>query len=158
MEQQHTFARDLEAHPWQGSKGTVLRTHRTRRIVRRAVRAPCHAVTLEGPRLVGERALDLSPYGMLLACDDGVRMGESVAVSFKAPGGLEWFHADGEVVRIVEGWRLGDPGYCVGVRFTRIDLASRMRLHERLRGMPPPVPGRPLRFDYASSVRHIARA
>jgi hypothetical protein len=116
-----------------------------RRICRRAVRTVCHAVALDDFRLLGERVLDMSPFGLLIACDDGVNVGEGVIVTFRVPGCLHWFDAEGKVARVVEGYREGDPGYCAGIRFTRIDLESRFLLRYYLRGLPPPVPARPLR-------------
>jgi len=117
-----------------------------RRAVRRATRTLCHAVGLEGFRLLGERALDLSPRGMLIACDGPVQLGEEVVVSFRAPGedGL-WMDAEGEVARVIEGLRPGDPGYCMGIDFTYFERSTRIELLSRLAGTPPPVPQRRLR-------------
>ena len=123
-----------------------------RRIARRALRTNCEAVGLDGFRLLGERVLDLSPYGMLLAADAEAKLGESVVVSFKAPHSGQWIDADAEVARIVQGWRPWDPGYALGLRFTRISLAARIELREQLHGMPPPVPRRPMR-RFAPVVR-----
>lgn len=132
----------------------ILVQPRTRRSVRRAVRTRCEAIALHGFRLLGERVLDLSTRGMLVACDTAASLGEEVVVSFKAPGG-PWMDAEAEVARLVEGWRPWDPGYCVGLRFTRFDGSSRGELLTRLAGMPPPIPSRPLRRDYAETVRRI---
>jgi len=120
---------------------------RRRRITRRDQRTRCQAVASRDFRLLGDRVLDMSPFGLLVAADDGADVGDEVIVSFRAPGGSEWLDAEAEVVRIVEGWRPGDPGYCIGLRFTSIGLDSRMLLRERLHGVPPPVPQRPLRSD-----------
>lgn len=117
---------------------------RRRRIARRDRRTRCQAVSAQDFRLLGERVIDISPLGLLVAADDGADVGDEVIVSFRAPGGSEWLDAEAEVVRIVEGWRPGDPGYCIGLRFTSIDLETRMLLRERLQGVPPPVPQRPL--------------
>ncbi len=136
---------------------SILVIPRSRRILRRAARGRCQAVGLDGFRLLGERYLDLSPYGMLLACDAAVQSGEEVIVSFQVPG-AGWFDAEAAVVRVVEGWREGDPGYCIGLEFTRIGVADRLALAEALRGTPPPVPLRHLRVDYAESVLRVARA
>jgi hypothetical protein len=116
-----------------------------RRILRRAVRSECQAVATEDFRLLGQRVLDLSPYGLLLAADDGAKPGDEVVVSFQIPGCRKVFDAEAEVARVIEGWRPFDPGYALGLRFTRIPLEDRLLLQRRLRGTPPPVPQRALR-------------
>jgi hypothetical protein len=119
---------------------------RRRRILRRAVRSECHAVATEGFRLLGERVLDLSPYGLLLAADEGATRGDDVLVSFQIPGCRRVFDAEAQVARVIEGWRPSDPGYALGLRFTSIALEDRIFLTQRLRGTPPPVPQRRPRF------------
>lgn len=128
----------------------------SRRVVRRAVRTACSAVATTDFRFLGERVLDLSPYGMMLAADDGAELGAPVIVSFQAPGSDRWFDAAASVARVVEGFRPWDPGYCLGLRFTRIPLESRITIGEHLRGLPPPVPARPLRPSYAAWVERAA--
>lgn len=137
-----------------------------RRSVRRAARTRCQAVTWDGFRLLGERALDLSPQGMLVACDDIATLGERVVVSFKAPGeDGPWMDAEAELSRIVQGFRPEDPGYCVGLEFRYFERSSRNELLVRLAGTPPPVPGRRLRDPRARAsavqpsvvVRNIIR-
>ncbi|HJK90926.1 MAG TPA: PilZ domain-containing protein [Polyangiaceae bacterium LLY-WYZ-15_(1-7)] len=124
------------------SRSSVAR----RKIVRRALRTPCQAALLDGFELLGERVLDVSPHGMLLAADAEARVGQDVVVSFQIPGSDTWVDAEAKVARVVGGWREGDPGYAVGLRFTNIALESRIRLGEELRGTPPPVPQRRLRY------------
>lgn len=128
---------------------------RRRRIIRRAWRGRCSVISLRDFRMIGRRVMDVSPYGLLVAADSAVEPDERVLVSFEAPGGRQWFDAEARVARIVEGWRDGDPGYCMGLRFTHIPLSDRLELHQRLRGLPPPLPQRRLRVDYAESVRCI---
>jgi PilZ domain len=117
-----------------------------RRAVRRAIRTRCHAVELGDFHLIGERVLDLSPRGMLVACDDQAKVGDDVMVSFRAPGsdGL-WLDAEAVVARVIEGLRPGDPGYCMGLDFTYFEKSARDELLTRLVGFPPPVPQRRLR-------------
>ena len=135
---------------------------RQRRALRRRFRSRCQAVALDQFRLVGERVLDLSTRGMLLACDQRVELGDDLLVTFPAPeieDGAEqpiWIDAEAEVTRRIGGFRAGDLGYCVGLRFTRMDRASRDELLARLAGLPPPVPQRLPRADYAETVRRIA--
>lgn len=133
----------------------IVTRPRIRRSVRRAVRASCQAVAIDGFRLVGQRVLDLSTRGMLVACDTNVEIGEDVLVSFRAPHGGPYIDAEASIARVVAGWRPWDPGYCVGLRFTRLESAARNELLVRLAGLPPPVPSRPLRRDYAETVRRI---
>lgn len=113
-----------------------------RGVMRRKVSGPCEAVGLEGFRLIGQKILDLSPFGMLVAADAPVHAGEEVVVSFQIPGTGHWVDACAKVARVIEGWRPFDPGYAMGLQFTDISLESRMRLREDLRGCPPPPPAR----------------
>lgn len=131
----------------------LRRSPRLRRSLRRAVRTRCQAVAIDGFRLLGQRVLDLSTRGMLLAADGGAELGEEVVLTFQAPRGGPWIDAVAEVTRVIEGWRPWDPGYAVGLRFTRLDSESRGDLLAHLAGMPPPVPRRPLRQDYAETAR-----
>ena len=117
-------------------------TLRRRRILRRAVHTRCQAVAMRGFRLLGDRVLDLSPYGLLLAADDGAMRGEEVVVSFSVPGHRRAFDATARVARVIEGWREQDAGFALGLQFTAISLADRLRLADALRGTPPPVPRR----------------
>jgi len=114
-----------------------------RRAVRRATRTRCHAVGEQGFELLGELALDLSPRGMLVACDAPAALGEPVLVSILTPGHDPiWLDAEAEVARIVHGYRSGDPGYCIGLHFKYIERLARVELLSRLAGVPPPVPQR----------------
>ena len=120
-------------------------TSRRRRVVRRALRARCQAVGMEDFKVFGERILDISPYGMMVAADAEVSAGDDVLVSFQLPGDGRWYDAEAKVARVIEGWRPFDPGYAVGLKFTNIDLDDRLSLRKRLRGIAPPVPTRKLR-------------
>lgn len=108
-------------------------------------------------RLVGERILDLSPKGMLLACDEEMKLGQEVLASFRSPFLGPDVVVLGVVTRVIEGWRLGDPGYCVGIRFIEMESEYAHELSERLRQLPT-VPGsRRYPADYASSVQAVAQ-
>jgi hypothetical protein len=116
-----------------------------RRAVRRATRTSCQVVSTIGFELLGERALDLSPNGLLLACDVPAAIGEELVISFQTPGRDPiWLDAEAEVARIVHGYRQGDPGYCAGLRFTYLERSTRGELLARLAGFPPPIPQRRL--------------
>jgi hypothetical protein len=136
----------------------ILVPLRTRKSLRRSVRSRCHAVALDQFRLIGERILDLSPRGALVACDAPVHVGDRVLLSFRAPASDAWIDTEAEVARVLEGWRAGDPGYSAGLRFTGLDRASQRELVVSLAGLPPPVPARRRPIDYAESVRRIAAA
>ena len=110
---------------------------RFRRAPRHLVSATGQAVALDGFRLIGERFLDASAEGALVACDAEVVLGEELVVSFGVPGSSLVFDAEAEVVRIIEGFRPRDPGYCAGLRFTRFDRRDRLALGVDLRGLPP---------------------
>jgi hypothetical protein len=94
------------------------------------------AVSLDGFRYLGDRFLDASGEGVLVACDDGVALGEKVVVSFPVPRSELVFDAEAEVARIVLGEREGDPGYCAGLRFTHFDRKDRLALGVDLRALP----------------------
>lgn len=114
-----------------------------RRSMRRAARSQCQVVSRAEFELLGETALDVSPRGMLLACDVPVALGERVILSLSTPGPEPfWLDAEAEVARIVYGFRHGDPGYCAGLRFTYLERSSRNELLTRLVGLPPPIPQR----------------
>jgi hypothetical protein len=126
-----------------------------RRAVRRAARSRCQAVSSEHFELLGERVLDFSPRGMLVACDAPAVLGEEVIVSFETPGREPiWLDAEAEIARIVHGFRQGDPGYCVALRFTYFERCARGELLSRLAGVPPPVPQR--RFEICRYHTQVA--
>lgn len=127
---------------------------RLRRTLRRSFKTSCQAVRLHGFSLVGERILDLSHRGALVACERPLAPGEELVLSFRAPHGPT-IDAVAEVRRVVEGWRYGTPDFCAGLRFTEIDEEARSELMVRLAGFPPPVPVRRPRVDYAETVRRI---
>ena len=81
--------------------------------------------------------------------ESGLATAIPIYVRFEARGRpivgttLDYFEFRG--LRVVEGRRPWDPGYCFGLRFTHIPLAARFQLRDLLSGLPPPVPSRPLR-------------
>ena len=124
----------------------MLQTAVQRRAVRRAVRTRCQAVDVAGFHLLGERVLDLSPRGMLIACQRPARVGDPLLVSFRAPGAEElWFDAEAVVARVIAGQRSCDEGYGAGLEFTYFENSCRHELLSRLAGYPPPVPRRRVR-------------
>jgi len=121
----------------------TLHSYQSRRAVRRAIRTRCHAVATRDFSLLGERVMDLSPRGMLVACDAPARVGDDVVVSFRAPGrDTLWFDAEAQISRVVHGMREGDPGFCMALDFTYFEKSARHELLVRLAGHPPPIPQR----------------
>lgn len=133
----------------------TIRPSYGRRAARRPVMSRCCAVSLSDFRTLGTQVFDVSPYGLLVECEGPVELREKVFVSFRIPGESKWIDADAEVVRVVKGHRKGDPGRSVGLKFTSIGLADRLTIHDRLRGLPPVLPARPIQRDYAAEVRRI---
>jgi hypothetical protein len=128
-----------------------------RHSVRREIKTPCWAVSMDGGRLVGDSLVDLSPEGMLLNCMLEVSVGDEVFVIFKAPGTDHlWMRADTQVARVVEGRRQQDFIYGAGLKITQLTAISYNELSRRLVGFPPPIPRRGARVDYARIVRRIA--
>jgi len=105
--------------------------------------------------LIGERVLDLSDRGALIACDEEMAVGEELMVSLRTPWLGPTVVLLAEVTRVIEGWRDGDPGYCVGVRFIELDEGVRRELWGRLQPFPTVRSSRRHAPDYATSCRHI---
>lgn len=135
---------------------SILVPAHTRRMIRRALPVECEIVTEGDYRVVGRRGVDLSLEGMLVECEKDLGVGENVLVAFRAPRTQLWFYTGAEVARLVRGFRDTDVGRQVGLRFTQLDNFARTVLTTSLRGVPPPVPARLHRVDYAATVRQIA--
>ena len=121
-----------------------------RRSIRRAVRLECEVVREHDFKRIASRAVDLSPDGILVLADSAVLTGEDVILSFRAPRSSTWFDAVGTVARVVHGRRPGDFGPCLGIRF---DIGEDLlRLAGELCSLPPPLPRRAVRLDYAAMV------
>lgn len=116
-----------------------------RRTTRHLVSARGQAVDLAGFSLIGDRFLDVSAEGCLVACDGEVHRGQRLMLSFRLPSTGLWFDAEGEIVRVVEGWRTGDPGYAAGIRFVDFDRQARLELGVDLRELPAAARSRPPR-------------
>lgn len=127
-----------------------------RRALRRGVRVECQIVRERDFKLVGSRGLNLSPLGMLVFAQDSVLTGEPLIVSFRLPQSSWWFDAEAAVTRVVHGRRPGDLGRCFGLEFEALDRAVQHFLHTALQDIPPPIPTRAQRLDYAASIRLAA--
>jgi hypothetical protein len=127
-----------------------------RRTVRRAIRVDCQVVRERDFRLLGDWALDLSPEGMLVVTRDVVLTGEEVIVSFPIPRTRVIVDAVATVARVVHGRRPSDRHRrALGLSFDSIEPELQRLLRASLRNIPPPVPTRARRVDYAASV-HLA--
>jgi hypothetical protein len=127
-----------------------------RNVIRRAYALPCRVVRETDFKLIGSCAVDVSQDGMMVLSDYDLWRGEDVFVSFQATELGIWFHAQAKVARVIEGRRPGDPGRALGLRFTKIDPIKRFILGSHLRRVPPPIPKRPQRIDWAASMRKLA--
>ena len=129
---------------------------RQRRVLRRALRVDCQVVRERDFKLIGSRAIDLSPEGMLVMGQETVLTGEPVIVAFRMPRSSLWFDAEATVARVVHGRRPGDLGRCLGLAFAPLDLDVQTFLRCALRDVPPPLPSRERRIDYAATARRAA--
>ena len=128
----------------------------SRRIsTRRGVTLPCQAVRERDFKLIADRTLDISVDGLLIPLqhDEQVMTGETLIISFPIPG--MWVDAEASVTRVVHGRRPSDYGRALGVRFHGLDMVSRSYLRAGLRNLPPAIPAREPRIDYAASVSNI---
>ncbi len=109
---------------------------KVRRTTRHALHARGQAVDARHFTLLGERILDASAEGCLLACDARARVGQRVFLTFQLPQRGTWFDAEAEVVRVIEGNRYGDPGYAAALRYVEFNRADRLALGVDLRAHP----------------------
>ncbi|HEY1958950.1 MAG TPA: PilZ domain-containing protein [Polyangiaceae bacterium] len=136
----------------------MLVSKNDRRATRHHVRIDCEVVRENDFRLVGHRTLDLSAEGMLVRTATDVCVGERVFVTFQATTLGLWFDTEAEITRLIRGRRPEDEGRAFGLRFVDMPSVSRLILRGHLRRVPPPLPQRPRRVDYAATIRQIAAA
>jgi hypothetical protein len=111
--------------------------------VRRSARVPVEMICAEWDEPVMLQTADLSPRGCFLPSRVLVEEGTPVVLSFRlGRDGSEWT-LFGEVSRVSSWRRQTDPYRAgLGVRFVGMAPMERIRIRERLRGVPPPLPGR----------------
>jgi hypothetical protein len=126
-----------------------------RRVRRAAIEVECQIVREADYKVVARRSFDLSTEGALVPSESDVAIGEPLLVSFRATGFGILFATTGHVARVVAGRRNGDRARCLGVSF-RLDPLARHLLRGGLRRVPPPLPKRDRRIDYAATVEAIA--
>jgi hypothetical protein len=122
-----------------------------RRGSRRAAIVECQVVREQGFQLVGTRAVDLSPDGMLLSTPVRATLGEELLVAFRIPGTERWVDTVGTIARVVLGRRWGDGGPALGLSFSPIDPEEHRLLRWALRRHPPTFPCRAMRVDYVAT-------
>ncbi len=126
--------------------------------MRRAAKLNCEVVREADFCRIGTKTLDVSTDGMRISIDqcEEVCVGDELFVSFQmTPMGL-WFDARAKVMRVVHGRRPGDQGPEIGIRFENLSAVTRLIMQGALRKVPPPLPKRATRVDYAESVRRVA--
>ena len=129
---------------------------RERKTMRRAVSVRCEAVADRGFRWLGARLRDLSPEGAFLETEADVELGEEVYIALQPPRTRLWIDVRARVARVVPARRAGDVARGVGLRFDPLEPADRAVLEATLEHLPPPVPARAVRADYAAAVLAIA--
>ncbi|MCB9595653.1 MAG: PilZ domain-containing protein [Sandaracinaceae bacterium] len=120
----------------------VVNERRQRR--RYPVDIECQAVTDYDFFLLGDKIANLSEDGILLRSDGTpAEVGESVMVSFRPPGSVQWIDAEAVVVRLVTGTQPGAPGIGLQLKslapFEQGLLATALELSNRPRQGPRPV-------------------
>jgi hypothetical protein len=130
-----------------------------RRAIRHAVDLSCSVVREKDSTLTSIHATDLSSDGVRVElCGLDVEIGDRFFVSFRStPFGI-WFYTDATATRIVHGRRSKDHGRGLGLRFGSLSPLSRLIIHGALHGVPPHLPQREPRIDYAATVGKILAA
>lgn len=123
-----------------------------RRSIRHAAELKCHVVADKGFRWLGGTTLDVSSTGVRLSTDATVELGETVVLTVRLPRGRTWVDAHGRITRIERGTRDGDAGRAVAIEFTAIDRLDQALLAGATAKIPPPIPRRLIRKDYAATV------
>ncbi len=129
---------------------------RDRRTIRRLARHGCEVVRERDFRRVGHRILDLSAGGMRVVADTPVLTGETMLVSFRAPGSDLFVDAEATVTRVIHGRRPEDRGLALGLKFRAMEEESRRVLSLSLLRLPAPWAERAPRVDWAKTVKSIA--
>jgi hypothetical protein len=127
-----------------------------RQTTRRAAPVTCCVVRESDGRIIGRRGFDLSPEGMRVELlDFDVDRGDFLHVCFQATQLQKWFYTDAIAARVLQGRRPQERGRSLGLRFESLDAISRLILRGALRKVPPVLPVRERRIDYAATLMKI---
>ena len=126
-----------------------------RRSIRRAVSIPCTLMRAQDLKVVGTRSMDLSPDGILVGVFDEMKVGEDMIMSFSLTPFSIPFHVEGRVARFLRGQRQRDRMPAAAMSFDSLDAVGRLILRGHLRRIPPVLPQRTRRIDYAATVMRI---
>jgi len=137
--------------------GVFVRAQK-RSVIRRGLELDCQVVREWDFRPVGRRAVDLSTDGMQILSEADVSLGDDLIVAFRATTFGIYFETEATIARIIAGRRDGDAGRSLGLKFRAFDPVARHILRGALRKVPPPLPRRDPRIDYAATIGRIARA
>jgi len=133
---------------------SILIRASVRREIRHAVDLPCWVVCEKDFRLASERILDLSPDGMRVELADvEVEKGDRFFACFWSTG--KWFFSDAFAARLLLGRRPGERGRSLALRFGSLSGAARRSVRQDLCRVPPHLPQRAQRIDYAATVARI---
>ena len=135
----------------------ILLTARDRSAVRRNVRVPCTISAGDGHDAVTTECLDISADGMRIAAAQELPLGSRLQVALTLPETETKVRVEASVQRVGRGRRRGERAMELGLRFLDCSVVDGAILDASLNGLPPPVPARRLRMDYAASVLRIAR-
>ncbi|MBK6691112.1 MAG: PilZ domain-containing protein [Myxococcales bacterium] len=133
----------------------LMQPMRQRGAIRRAIQVPCTLVRAKDLKVIGKKSLDLSEDGMLVGAMDELAFGDQVMVSFTFTPFAIPFHVEGTVARFLRGRRTTDRMPAAAVRFESLDAVSRLILRGNLRRIPPTLPARARRVDYAATVMSL---
>lgn len=130
-----------------------LTHHRT---PRRLIRARCQVVRERDFRLVADRAVDLSPSGVLVMPADPVLTGERVILSMQLPHVPYWLDAEAVVARVLHGRRPGEHTRGLALELDGISGFTRFMIEQSLRYLPPAPPSfRPGRRSSDGILSHL---
>lgn len=138
-----------------GATGMQFESVQQRRAIRRAIQIPCTLIRSRDLKVVGTQSLDLSQDGMLVGALDEVSEGEGMLVSFTFTRFAIPFHVEGQAARVLRGRRAKDRMPAIAMSFESLDAVSRLILRGHLRKIPPVLPARARRIDYAATVARL---